>query len=202
LIAIINYGLGNINAFSNVYRKLNIDCIIADNKRSLINATKLILPGVGSFDQAMKLLAKSGMRDTIDSMVLKNDVPIIGICVGMQILGKSSEEGKEKGLGYINARVKKISSKNSKLILPQMGWNNVLIKRQSNLLNRISENNKFYFLHSYYMSCLDMEVTLGSSNYFGEFTSIINFKNIYGVQFHPEKSHDDGTQLLKNFAEL
>lgn len=202
MIAIINYGLGNINAFSNVYRKLNIDCIIADNKRSLINATKLILPGVGSFDHAMKLLAKSGMRDTIDNMVLKNDVPIIGICVGMQILGKSSEEGKEKGLGYINARVKKISSKNSKLILPQMGWNNVLIKRQSNLLNRISENNKFYFLHSYYMSCLDMEVTLGSSNYFGEFTSIINFKNIYGVQFHPEKSHDDGTQLLKNFAEL
>ena len=202
MVAIINYGLGNINAFCNIYRKLNIDFIIADSNDKLVDATKLILPGVGSFDRAMDLLNKSGMRNTIDELVLKNKVPIMGVCVGLQILGFSSEEGTENGLGYLKAEVKKIPSHNTGVILPHMGWNNIIVCKQNDIISGLDHNSRFYFLHSYYVKCFNDDISLATSNYFFDFTSIVNYKNIFGVQFHPEKSHDDGTQLLKNFADL
>ncbi len=202
MVAIINYGLGNINAFCNIYRKLNIDFVVADSEEGLIDATKLILPGVGSFDRAMDLLNRSGMRDTIDELVLKDKVPIMGVCVGLQILGLNSEEGNEKGLGYIEAEVKKISSSDPDLVLPHMGWNNIIVHKNNNILHGLDHESKFYFLHSYFVRCNDENISMATSNYFLDFTSIVNFENIFGVQFHPEKSHDDGTQLLKNFAEL
>lgn len=201
MVAIINYGLGNINAFCNIYKKLSIDYVVADKESKLNNATRLILPGVGSYDRAMNLLNQSGMRSKIDKLVLEKKIPIIGICVGMQILGINSEEGRQKGLGYIRANVKKLVSKKHDFILPHMGWNKVAITQEDKILKNVNNDSRFYFLHSYHVDC-DDELVIGTSNYFGTFTSIINYDNIYGVQFHPEKSHDSGTTVLKNFADL
>ncbi|MFA5973313.1 MAG: imidazole glycerol phosphate synthase subunit HisH [Lentimicrobiaceae bacterium] len=204
MIAIINYGVGNINAFVNVYKKLGIMLKVATSANDLIDVSKIILPGVGSFDQAMSKLIESGMKPTIDRMVLTENIPVIGICVGMQMLAHSSEEGILPGLGYIDAKVLKFdeSKKSKKLNLPHMGWNDVLPLKGSMLFNKLEDKPLFYFLHSYYFACNKSEDTIAKADYGGEFVCAVNHNNIYGVQFHPEKSHQYGIQLLKNFLEL
>ena len=204
MIAIINYGLGNINAFVNVYKKLGIELKVATNKNELHGVTKIILPGVGSFDQAMNMFCQSGMRNMIDEMVLNEDIPLLGICVGMQMLAKSSEEGKLPGLGYINAKVRRFENKEmiDKFDLPHMGWNDVKPINSSVLFSDLTIKPLFYFLHSYYFECVSPINSIAKTDYGGEFTCVTNHKNIYGVQFHPEKSHQNGIQLLKNFAQL
>ena len=204
MITIIDYGLGNIKAFANVYNRLNIATKIARKKNDISDATKIILPGVGAFDYAMDLLTNSGMRDEIEKKVLINKIPILGICVGMQILGISSEEGKSSGLGWINGNVKKINTDEIgfNLQLPHMGWNTIRPLKNNKIIESFDESSKFYFLHSYYFSCLQSTDTVSISNYAIDFSSIINNENIYGVQFHPEKSHQNGVQLLKNFANI
>lgn len=204
MIAIINYGLGNINAFANVYKRLGISLKIVTTADDLSGANKIIIPGVGSFDQAMTKFNNSGMRPQVDSMVLEQKIPVIGICVGMQMLANKSEEGILPGLGYIDASVKKFDSSliNKKLNLPHMGWNNVIPSNGSKLFENISENPLFYFLHSYYFECNNPGDSTAKSEYGNEFTCAINHENIYGVQFHPEKSHQNGIQLLKNFSEI
>ena len=203
MISIIDYGLGNINAIYTVYKNLNIPVKIASNPSDLKNSEKLILPGVGAFDYAMEKLDKSGMRDTLNDLILNGGKNILGICVGMQMLTKSSEEGVLPGLGWLDAEVKKFNQNiDYKLSIPHMGWNNITPKKENPLLAGFSNSSYFYFLHSYYFEAYDDTNIVSTTKYGNDFVSTINNKNIYGVQFHPEKSHQSGIQLLKNFFEL
>jgi len=204
MIKIIDYGLGNIRSFLNVYKRFNIQIEVARNKNDLINASRLILPGVGSFDHAMTLLNNSGMRDKLDQLVLSDYVPVLGICVGMQILANNSEEGVLGGLGWIKGTIAKFTpeAEGKKLLLPHMGWNDVNPLKKSILFQDIKSNPIFYFLHSYHFICEDESNALSETIYNGAFTSSVNSGKIYGVQFHPEKSHTYGMKLLTNFTKV
>jgi glutamine amidotransferase len=204
MITIINYGLGNINAFKNVYHRLNISVTIASRKEDLRETDKIILPGVGAFDHAMTMLQNSGMRETLDELVLQKKIPVLGICVGMQMLADSSEEGILPGLGWIQGVVRKFDTSLiiQKTRLPHMGWNTIKPVIHDKLLGNFNANSRFYFLHSYYFCCTDSNNVIAKTEYGTSFASAVNSGNIYGVQFHPEKSHDKGIQVLKNFANL
>ncbi|KAF0236581.1 MAG: hypothetical protein FD181_2632 [Prolixibacteraceae bacterium] len=204
MITIIDYGLGNIRAFVNVYERLNIKTKVAHNARDIAGATKIILPGVGAFDYAMAQLNASGMRDELENQVLGNKIPVVGICVGMQMLAKSSDEGNLPGLGWIDGVVKLFDSNliAYKTRLPHMGWNNINPVNGHDLLNGLDAQSRFYFLHSYYFVCHNENEIISSTEYGVTFASSVNKNNIYGIQFHPEKSHSNGIQLLKNFALL
>ncbi len=203
MVAIIDYGVGNIKAFANIYKSFDIPFIIARKDTDLDNATKLILPGVGSFDHSMESLNNSGMREKLDELVLKKKIPVIGICVGMQMLSKSSEEGILPGLGWIDGVVKKFDiSKIKNGPLPHMGWNNLHIKKNLALFKDLDEIPRFYYLHSYYFDCNNKDDIIGTSTYGDEFTCMVNHENIYGIQCHPEKSHHNGVTLLRNFGEM
>jgi imidazole glycerol-phosphate synthase subunit HisH len=197
-ICIIDYGTGNIKAFKNIYDKLNVDVEIASRKDQLVNATHLILPGVGAFDWAISRLNESGLRQTLDMLVLKKKVPILGVCVGMQIMASESEEGVLSGLKWIEGKVLKF---NKNIILPHMGWNNIKPLIKSNLFSNI-ENSEFYFLHSYYYKTKYDKHVLSMTEYNNVFASAINKENIFGTQFHPEKSHQNGTKILENFLKI
>jgi glutamine amidotransferase len=202
MITIIDYGLGNILAFQNMYKRLNVEVAIARTAADLAGATKLILPGVGAFDHAMELLEQSGMRQRLDELVLHSRIPVLGICVGMQILARSSDEGRAQGLGWIDGRVRHFSSLGrNDLLIPHMGWNDVQ-PSQTRLFDKLASEARFYFLHSYYFECARPADVAAVSNYGADFCSVVQSENIYGVQFHPEKSHHFGAQLLQNFAEL
>ena len=204
MITIIDYGVGNIKAFYNIYSKLSVNVKIAQKPEDLFSATKLILPGVGHFDYAVKRFSESGMLNVVDEMVMNHNIPILGICVGMQMLAKSSEEGVMPGLGWIDATVKKIDADllTQTTRLPHMGWNDVSVKIKNPLLKNLDFNSRFYFLHSYYFNPNLESDSIAFSNYGKEFTCVVNHKNIFGVQFHPEKSHHYGIQLLNNFANI
>lgn len=200
MISIIDYGLGNILAFRNVYERLNIQVAVAKSADDLTRSTKLILPGVGAFDHAMERLEASGMRPAIEERVLRHGMPVLGICVGMQMLAAGSEEGKLPGLGWIGGAVKRF--RGAALALPQMGWNDVAPVRPGGLFAGMEKDSRFYFLHSYYFECRDQQDSLAIADYGGGYSCAVARGSIYGVQFHPEKSHHWGVQLLKNFAEM
>lgn len=204
MIGIINYGVGNIRAISNIYNRLSLPVKVINSVEDFENVTKLILPGVGAFDYAMSRLNDSGLRNSLENMVLQQNIPIIGICVGMQMLAKSSDEGILPGLGWIDAKVKKFDASKIPYTtrLPHMGWNNVKLMNESPILEGLDDNAKFYFLHSYFFSSY-LETDIIARSFYGiEFTCAVNHNNIYGVQFHPEKSHQWGIRLLENFAKL
>jgi glutamine amidotransferase len=204
MITIVDYGLGNIAAFATVYNRANIEVSIARTADGLQRASKLILPGVGHFDHAMRLLQQSGMRNALDDLVLRSRVPVIGICVGMQMLARSSEEGELPGLGWIDADVRSFKSHGGikHMAVPHMGWNDVRPVAPSPLFAELETNARFYFLHSYFMRCDRPEDVLATCNYGFDFACAVHSANIYGVQFHPEKSHRFGDRLLRNFAGL
>ena len=204
MITIIDYGVGNINAFINVYKRLNIPVNTAKSAAELRDVQKIILPGVGHFDHAMSELIKSGMREALDELVVEKKIPVIGICVGMQMMANSSEEGTLKGLGWINSTVRKFDETKIDQItkLPHMGWNDVTPVDSNPLFEGLEKNALFYFLHSYYFQCNENTDIIAVSDYGGQFTCAVNHENIYGIQFHPEKSHYYGEKLLHNFAKL
>jgi glutamine amidotransferase len=204
MITIIDYGLGNVLAFANVYSRLNIPFAVAKYSQDLVSATKLILPGVGSYDHAMQQLNQSGMRMMVEKLVTNRCIPVLGICVGMQMLAKSSSEGTLPGLGWIDGEVKKfdISLMPRGTNLPHMGWNDVKPVVDGGLFKDMRQDARFYFLHSYYFECHRQSDVLAVTDYGGQFSCAVKRDNVYGVQFHPEKSHNFGSQLLKNFAEI
>ena len=204
MITIIDYGLGNIRAFVNVYERLNIRTKIARCAADLGGATKFILPGVGAFDYAIILLNQSGMLNGLERLVMKEGTPVLGICVGMQILSNSSDEGLLPGLGWIDGHVKRFDSLKTpfKTRLPHMGWNKVKPERKCPLLDGLDQASRFYFLHSYYFVSNEPSVTIATSEYGLRYACAVNKENLFGVQFHPEKSHSNGIRLLHNFAKL
>lgn len=204
MITIIDYGSGNIKAIANIYEKLKVGFTIASTPEQVIGAKKIFLPGVGAFDETISKLDSTGFRKVLDKEVLENKVPIMGICVGMQILAESSEEGTCKGLGYIKGKVKKIDSSmlKQKPKLPHLGWNSIEISKENKLLQNIDPVFGFYFLHSFYFECDDSNDVLATTFYGSTFASAVQRENVFGIQFHPEKSHRNGVNLLHNFAKL
>jgi glutamine amidotransferase len=204
VITIVDYGLGNIRAFLNVYKRLNIEARTATNADELAGAEKVILPGVGHFDNAMERLEASGMKDALDELVLQKEVPVLGVCVGMQMLADSSEEGTRPGLGWVPGRVRALSGvpEAARLNLPHMGWNDVRPTTGNGLFDELQTGAQFYFLHSFFFEAARPADVAATSAYGIDFSCAVNSRNIYGVQFHPEKSHQFGTRLLKNFAML
>ena len=203
MIAIVDYGLGNVRAFANIYKRLNIEAVLASTADVLERAERIILPGVGSFDWAMRRLERSGLRPALDERVTVAGRPVLGVCVGMQMMARSSEEGVEPGLGWIDGHVKRFAPEadGTARMLPHMGWNDVMPSRDSALLKGLEEDARFYFLHSYYFAPDGQGDVIAATDYGGRFACAVQSGNCHGVQFHPEKSHGWGIQLLKNFAE-
>ena len=204
MITIIDYGVGNINAFVNVYKRVDVPVKIAKTAADLEGAEKLILPGVGHFDHAMNQLNNSGMREKLDDLVLNQKIPVIGICVGMQMMANNSDEGEVEGLKWIDATVKNFDETKIHQVtrLPHMGWNDVKPVKDISLFQGLEKEAIFYFLHTYYFHCNQAQDILAVSEYGGEFASAAHHDNIFGIQFHPEKSHHYGEILLHNFAKL
>lgn len=204
MITVVDYGLGNIAAICNIYHRLDIPVRTAPNAAALAGAERLILPGVGAFDWAMSRLHASGMREALDELVLIEKRPVLGICVGMQMLARGSDEGAAPGLGWIDAQVRLFdeSRLSGATHLPHMGWNDVQPTRPESLFSGLDTDARFYFLHSYYFAPGDPDDVAAVADYGGPFCCAVRRENVMGVQFHPEKSHQWGIRLLKNFSEL
>lgn len=204
MITIIDYGMGNLGSIKNMLKKIGVGAIISSNHKVIEDADKLILPGIGAFDAGMKNLDDLGLITILNSKVIKNNTPILGICLGMQLLTKCSEEGNTQGLGWIDAQTVqfKFDGNNNTLKVPHMGWNTTCINKESPLFNEMFVEPRFYFVHSYHVVCNNDHDILTTTHHGYEFASSIQKDNIMGVQFHPEKSHKFGMRLLKNFVEL
>ena len=204
MVTIVDYGSGNINAITNIYKLLKIPFSVASKPNEIEDAERIILPGVGSFDHCMGKLNNSGLKQVLNRKVIIDKIPVLGICIGLHLMASESEEGVLSGLGWIDGYVKKFDE--SKLIfkpkLPHMGWNSIQVKTNSELFKGVNQEHGFYFIHSYYIEVKNKEDIMTITNYENDFVSGINRLNIYAVQFHPEKSHSNGMKLLQNFSEL
>jgi glutamine amidotransferase len=202
-IFIVDYGVGNIGSIQNMLKKLGADSEIATEISAIDRATRIILPGVGSFDEGMMQLNQSGLRSALDDAALVKRIPFLGICLGMQLMTEGSEEGELPGLGWISAKTTKFVPESNEIMkIPHMGWNVVKKEKVSPLLNLVDDDARFYFVHSYHVTCTDREDVLLSSKYGSvEFDSAFEHDNLLGVQFHPEKSHRFGMTLLKSFID-
>lgn len=204
MIAIINYGSGNIAAIANIYKQLKVPYVITNDLDELAKADRYVLPGVGAFDATMRYLNDSGMVETLNEQVLVLKKKVLGICVGMQVLAESSDEGSLAGLGWVRGRVRQIDasliSANPKL--PHMGWNSIVLKAEAALFSGVNIQQGFYFLHSYYFDAADADDVVATVQYGKEFPCTVAHANVFGMQFHPEKSHSNGVAVFRNFAEL
>jgi glutamine amidotransferase len=203
MITIIDYKTGNLGSIQNILKRIGKESVVTSDKNVIAEATKLILPGVGAFDTGMRNLRELDLVDILNKKVIEEKIPVLGICLGMQLLSSGSEEGSLKGLGWINASTIRFKFENSlEYKIPHMGWNFITQHKTSRLLNNMYSDPRFYFVHSYYFNANDPEDILTSTTYEKEFTSSVEKGNILGVQFHPEKSHKFGMKLLENFVDL
>ena len=200
MMTIIDYGMGNLNSIANMFKKIGVSSIITNKKEEINQSHKLILPGVGSFDKAMQNIKELDLLESLNNKVIFDKTPILGICLGMQLLTNSSEEGEEQGFGWLDAETKKFN--HQALKIPHMGWNSITIEKSSSMFNHLDKERRYYFVHSYYVECHDEKDILTTTDYGHPFTSMVEKGNIYGAQFHPEKSHAFGIELLTNFAKL
>lgn len=201
MITIVDYGMGNLGSIKNMFKRIGVQANITGDVAQITLADKLVLPGVGAFDHAMKKINSSGLREILDHKALVEKVPILGICLGMQLLTNSSEEGHLPGLGWIQAETIRFPISDT-LKVPHMGWNEVCYGEKSPLTEGFPAEVRFYFVHSYYVRVKDKRNSILSTTYGLTFSSAIQNDNIYGVQFHPEKSHRFGMNLLANFARV
>lgn len=204
MIVIIDYGAGNLGSIKNMLKKLGSDSEISSDSQTVMKASKIILPGVGSFDFGMTKLEELGLVEVLQEKVLKQKIPFLGVCLGFQLLCKNSEEGTKKGLGWFDATVKRFPKEvnGQKLRVPHMGWNNIAQKKKSDLLNGLSDDPRFYFVHSYYVEAAEQQEILTTTHYGLEFHSALIRDNVIGLQFHPEKSHKFGKLLYTNFLKM
>jgi len=201
--AIVDYGLGNLTSILNMHKRLGIDAIITSDFNELQQAHKLILPGVGHFDKGMQNLNQSGLTSLLKKLVIEEKKPILGICLGAQLMTARSEEGIEKGLGWIPADTIRFSfNENNSQKVPHMGWTDLVIAKSSPLWQNLPAHPRYYFVHTYHFSFVENSAITGYSFYGYEFPCAFQKENIYGVQFHPEKSHKFGMKLLENFSQL
>jgi imidazole glycerol-phosphate synthase subunit HisH len=202
MIIIVDYGIANVGSVLNMIRKVGGEARLSSSIEDVTSAGKLILPGVGAFDAGVSALNNSGLYEAIRYAVLHNGAMLLGICLGMQLLLESSEEGSLQGLGLVPGKVRKFQFDQQGLKVPHMGWNGVQPTRLSSLFDMEGEAQRFYFVHSFYVECADEKDVAGVTNYGHDFTSVLERNNVIGVQFHPEKSHRFGMALLQRFLEL
>ena len=196
--------MGNLFSVGKILSKIGCDYRVTSDPEEIANANRIIMPGVGAFDHAIELLDQSGMRPTLETLVLQDKVPVLGICVGMQILASASDEGGLPGLGWVPGKVRafRANAQSASLPLPHMGWNDVQPKPGSPLFVGLEFDARFYFLHSYFFDAQDRQDVAATANYGLDFDAVVSRGHIHGVQCHPEKSHHWGEQILKNFVEL
>jgi len=202
-VAIVDYGMGNLHS---VYKKLSefgVHPVVARTADEIEKADKILLPGVGHFESAITHLKELGLYDALNEAVVIRKKQILGICLGMQLMAKGSEEGNVAGFGWVDAYVTKFKIKNKiRHKVPQTGWNTINICKESSLFRNIDNHSEFYFLHSYHYEASEQQDVLTETQYEYDFVSAVEKENIFGTQFHPEKSHDAGTELLKNFMQI
>jgi glutamine amidotransferase len=204
MIVIIDYKVGNLGSIQNMLKKIHVDFKVSSDPEDILSADKIILPGVGAFDTGMQNLKDHNLLEVLEEKVIKRSAPILGICLGMQLFANRSEEGKVNGLGWVDSEVVKFKfdSNNLDLKIPHMGWVYPKICKKSKLLADMPDEPKFYFVHSYFLKANNSEDILATASYGIEFAAAIEKHNILGVQFHPEKSHNYGMRVLKNFIDL
>lgn len=205
MIVILDYGMGNPGSILNMIRRVGGQAVISSDEDSIRSASAIILPGVGSFDNGMQKLNSSGILAPLEQQVLRNRVPFLGICLGMQLLFEKSQEGSLGGLGWVPGEVKRFDfsqMENCGLKIPAMGWNLIHPAKKSPLFEGLEEEARFYFVHSYHVECSSQENSLAVTTYGYPYVSAVQKDNIFGVQFHPEKSHRFGKTLFKNFLEM
>ena len=203
MITIINYGMGNLGSVQNMLKRIGVKSVISSDINEIEKAEKILLPGVGAFDAAISKIDELNLRPILTYMAKEKKVPFLGICLGMQLLTESSEEGVLNGLNFVSAKTIKFKfPENSDLKIPHMGWNLVTKKTESVLTKNFTNEFRFYFVHSYHVKCDNPINSILTTNYGYEFDSAIENENVFGAQFHPEKSHKYGMQLLSNFANI
>lgn len=203
MISIINYGVGNLASIQNMFKKIGVPVSVATHAADLNGASKIILPGIGAFDHCMRMFNASSLREPVTRKVKEEKMPLLGICVGLQMLMEGSEEGNEPGLGWISGKTVRFRKESmGKLKIPHMGWTDITVSRKSELTKDLGDQPRFYFVHSYHVKPDQPEDELITAEYGYPFVAGVNRENIYGVQFHPEKSHRFGMRILENFSRL